>query len=74
MHSKLDILPMIKRFLVFVQTQFSTHIQIIRIDNAMDFFQQERTAILNSLDIIHQSSYPCTPQQMASWNVNIGTS
>lgn len=49
MHSKLDVLSMIKNFLALVQTQFSAHVQIIRTDNAMEFFQHECTAILNSL-------------------------
>ncbi|XP_075478726.1 uncharacterized protein LOC142519566 [Primulina tabacum] len=63
MHSKLDVLPLIKRFLIFIKTQFSADVKTIRTDNAMEFCQQECSAIFHSLGILHQRSCPYTPQQ-----------
>lgn len=63
MHSKLDILGMIRTFLYMVETQFSTKIKIIRTDNALDFFSSFCKTRFQSLGIVHQSSCPYTPQQ-----------
>lgn len=63
MHSKMDILRVLKNFLAMVQTQFNIHVKTIRTDNALDFFKLECTSLLSSLGILHQSSCPYTPQQ-----------
>lgn len=63
MHSKLDVLQMIKKFVALVHNQFSSSIEIVRTNNATDFFKSECTTFFNFLGITHQSSCPYTPQQ-----------
>lgn len=63
MHSKLDTLSMIKNFVILVETQFSTTIQIIRTDNEAEFFSNDCSVFLTSKGILHQSSCAYTPQQ-----------
>ncbi|XP_075492417.1 uncharacterized protein LOC142530464 [Primulina tabacum] len=63
LHSKLDVFPTFKAFLLLIQNQFSASVKFIRTDNGTEFFQAECTTLLNSLGIIHQSSCPYTPQQ-----------
>lgn len=62
MHSKLDVLQMIKKFVALVHNQFSSSIEIVRTDNATDFFKSECTTFFNFLGVTHQSSCPYTPQ------------
>lgn len=63
MHSKVDVLRLIKSFFAMVTTQFSKTIRAIRTDNATDFFNNECQSFLSSLGVIHYSSCPYTPQQ-----------
>lgn len=63
LHSKLDTLSMIKNFVILVETQFSTTIQIIRTDNEAEFFSNDCSVFLTSKGILHQSSCAYTPQQ-----------
>lgn len=46
-----------------IQTQFQTNIQVLRTDNARDFFNSVLGSYLQSNGIIHQSSCVDTPQQ-----------
>lgn len=63
MQHKSDTLRILKHFFAFVSTQFRTHIQSIRTDNASEFFNTECNEFFKSLGVIHQSSCPYTPQQ-----------
>ena len=52
-----------KRFHKFVLNMFQTSICIFRIDNDREYFSHNLTDYLLEHDILHQSSYPYTPQQ-----------
>lgn len=74
MHSKLDVLQMIKNFVALIKNQFFANIQIVRRDNASDFFKYKCTNFFDTLGIIHQSSCPYTPQQNGTVEKNIDIS
>lgn len=63
MHSKLDILRILKQFFAMVRNQFSKDVKVICTDDAYDFFKSECSSFFSSLGVIHQSSCPYTPQQ-----------
>lgn len=62
-HAKVTALQVIKAFVIFVENQFNTHIQIIRSDNGLEFTNIEANQFFQSKGIIHQKSCPYTPQQ-----------
>ena len=57
---KYENVKVLKNFVVFVQTQFETAIQIIRSDNGTNFFM---TNFFVNKGIVHQTSCVNTPQQ-----------
>ncbi|KAL4384195.1 hypothetical protein GQ457_15G010730 [Hibiscus cannabinus] len=60
---KSDTLETLKQFLVYVKTQFSACVKIIRSDNGTGFFLTEGQTFFTSNGIVHQSSCVHTPQQ-----------
>lgn len=53
----------IKDFMAYVQTQFATTIKVIRSDNRSEFLNKDLQARFVEKEVIHQTTYVCTPQQ-----------
>ena len=56
----LEIRDLVVQFCKMVNTQFSTYVKCIRIDNGKEF---DMSLFYKSTGIIHQTSCPYTPQQ-----------
>ena len=63
MKEKSETSHIFQNFHKMIQTQFQTNIQVLRTDNARDFFNSVLGSYLQSNGIIHQSSCVDTPQQ-----------
>lgn len=63
MHSKIDVIRLLKQFFALVVTQFSAQVKSIRTYNAADFFKADCRDFFSSHGVIHFSSCPYTPQQ-----------
>ena len=63
MKDKSEVSSIFKRFSHMIQTQFATKIQVLRTDNAKDYFNSILGEYLSNHGIVHQSSCPYTPQQ-----------
>lgn len=63
--SKHHVTFTVKHFYSYVQPQFKTSIQKIRSDNGKEFVNSTLSDFFNDKGIIHQTSYPYTPQQNA---------
>ena len=63
MKEKSETSHIFQNFHKMIQTQFQTYIQVLRTDNARDFFNSVLGSYLQSNGIIHQSSCVDTPQQ-----------
>ena len=63
MKDKFEVSSNFKNFNNMVQTQFATKIPVLRTDNAKDYFNSTLGEYLSNHSIIHQNSYPYTPQQ-----------
>lgn len=63
MKDKTHCCTILGNFLKMVNTQFRANTKIIRIDNGTKFLESRCTDLVTSLGIIHQRSYPYTPQQ-----------
>lgn len=53
----------IKQFLNYVYTQFGKIVKVIRSKNGTEFVNSMCSTMLSSLGIVHQTSFPYTPQQ-----------
>ncbi|KAL3512093.1 hypothetical protein ACH5RR_024810 [Cinchona calisaya] len=63
MNEKSEVGSIFKKFIVMVQTQFQTKIQILQTDNAKEHFEMSLGDYLENQGIVHQSSSVDTPQQ-----------
>ena len=55
LNDKTDVRDMFKNFHSMVQTQFQTHIQILRTDNGTEYFNSILGDYLKTNGIVHQS-------------------
>ena len=60
---KSDVILVLKNFIHYVETQFSSVIMCLRSDNAREIKEGEMKLFLLGKGIIHQASCPETPQQ-----------
>lgn len=63
MEEKLETKHIFQNFHALVQTQFKGNIQILKTDNAKDFFNLSLGSYLKSHGIVQQSSCVDVPQQ-----------
>lgn len=63
MKTKVDSFLILKHFLQFVSTQFSSTVKIIRTDNAMELCHGQILTLYHHYGILHQTSCSDTPQQ-----------
>ena len=63
MKEKSETSQIFKTFNTLIQTQFSTKIQVLKTDNAREYFNSILGSYLQSQGIIHQSSCVDTPKQ-----------
>ncbi|GAA0140999.1 hypothetical protein LIER_02242 [Lithospermum erythrorhizon] len=61
--SKSNAFPILKAFIIFVQTQFHTNVQTIRSDNELEFCSHYATQFYAEQGIVHHTSCQYTPQQ-----------
>ncbi|GMP54052.1 hypothetical protein CsSME_00019325 [Camellia sinensis var. sinensis] len=60
---KSEVFDKFVEFTAYVDNQFSTHLQIFRIDGGTEFVNSSMTQFFNSHGILHQISCPYTPPQ-----------
>ena len=60
---KSDVCQAVKNFVLMVQNQFQTNIQVFRSDNGKEYFNTILGDFFLKNGIVHQSSCPNTPQQ-----------
>ena len=63
MNDRSELLPIFMSFLNEIENQFGKTIKIFRSDNAKEYFSHHLSSFLSSKDILHQSTFPHTPQQ-----------
>ncbi|KAK2452382.1 putative mitochondrial protein [Trifolium repens] len=63
MKEKSELGNIFRKFNTMIQTQFQTKIQVLKTDNAKEYFESSLREYLDSHGIIHQSSCVNTPQQ-----------
>ena len=63
MKEKIEVRQIFERFHQMIQTQFQKKIQVLRTDNATDYFNSILGDYLVKEGIVHQSSCVNTPQQ-----------
>ena len=63
MKEKSEACQIFKNFNTMIQTQFQTKIQVLKSDNAKEYFTSTLTDYLLSQGIVHLSSCVDTPQQ-----------
>jgi len=63
MQSKAQVLSHLKNFIVLIKNQFNKSAQLVRTDNAREFFNHECSSLFISNGILHESSCVYTPQQ-----------
>ncbi|PKA63396.1 Retrovirus-related Pol polyprotein from transposon TNT 1-94 [Apostasia shenzhenica] len=63
MKEKSETSYIFRMFYNMIKNQFNTSIQILKTDNARDFFNSNLSPYLQSLGVVHQSSCVDTPQQ-----------
>lgn len=63
MFAKSDTLTKFINFQKFIATQFNSHIKILRSDGGGEYTSHAFQTHLSNHDIIHQQSYPYTPEQ-----------
>jgi len=63
MKEKYEVSQIFQNFHSMIQTQFHTKIQILKIDNAKEYFNSGLNTYCLNQDIIHKSSCIDTPQQ-----------
>lgn len=60
---KSDVSHAIKQFCMMIQTQFATNIKVLHSDNGGEYVNHDLAEFFLSQGMIHQTSYPYTPQQ-----------
>ena len=60
---KHEVHSVFKHFKALVETQYSTKINVLRTDNGIEYTNIAFQAFCSSNGILHQTSYPHTPQQ-----------
>jgi hypothetical protein len=60
---KNEVLSIFQSFHTMVQTQFSTKVQVLRLDNGDEYANQQFRAYFQLYGLIHETSCPQTPQQ-----------
>ena len=60
---KNEVLYVFKHFKSMVETQFSSKLKILRTDNGSKYINNEFKSFCSTSGILHQSSYPHTPEQ-----------
>lgn len=63
LHVKSEVFSTFLSFKAYVETQFATPLQILRIDNGTKFVTKQMDAYLTQHGVIHQLSCPYTPEQ-----------
>lgn len=63
MKEKSEVGPIFRKFNTMIQTQFQTKIQVLKSDNAREYFEASLGDYFENQGIIHQSSCVDTPQQ-----------
>lgn len=63
MKEKVEVGQTFKNFNTMIQTQFQTKKQVLKTDNAKEYFEYVLGDYLLSQGIVHQSSCVNTPQQ-----------
>ena len=63
MRLKTDVVSLLKKFVVEIETQFAKNIKRIRSNNGIEFFNSNCHDLFKLHGIIHESSYPYTLQQ-----------
>ncbi|XP_019240598.1 PREDICTED: uncharacterized protein LOC109234812 [Nicotiana attenuata] len=63
MNTKDESVVVLRHFISLLRNKFSTTPKTLRTDNGGELFHKQLTALLQSEGIVHQSSYPYTPQQ-----------
>lgn len=61
--SKVEVIVIIRQFFIMVKNVHSCIVKFLRTYNGCAFFNSQMTELLQSLGIVHQSSYISTPQQ-----------
>lgn len=63
MRLKSDVILLLTNFITIVYTQFDSKIKVMRSDNSSEFLNKNCSDLFKSHGIIHQCSFPYTPQQ-----------
>ena len=63
LRNKSDVFPIFQTFHAMIQTQFQTHIKVLRSDNGGEYVNHLFHQYLATHGIIHQTTCPQTPQQ-----------
>ena len=63
MKEKSEVGPIFRKFNTMIQTQFQTKIQVLKSDNAREYYEASLGDYFENQGIIHQSSCVDTPQQ-----------
>ncbi|XP_070009661.1 uncharacterized protein [Nicotiana sylvestris] len=61
--SKAEVIVAIRQFFTMIKNVYSCTVKFLRTDNGCEFFNSQMIELLQSLGIVHQSSYVYTPQQ-----------
>lgn len=62
-NSKAEVILALGNFFAMIGIVFSSTIKVLRPDNGCEFFNSKVVKLLQSSDILHQSSFTYTPQQ-----------
>ena len=63
MKNRAELFSIFQKFFVEIQTQFNVSIQVLRSNNAREYFSTPFTSFMSQHGILHQSSCIHTPQQ-----------
>ncbi|RVW21067.1 Retrovirus-related Pol polyprotein from transposon TNT 1-94 [Vitis vinifera] len=63
MKNRAELFSIFQKFYAEIQTQFNVSIQVLRSDNAREYFSTPFTSFMFQYGILHQSSCAHTPQQ-----------
>ena len=63
MKTRAELFSIFQKFHAEVQTRFNTSICILRNDNTKEYLSRSFSSFMSSYEILHRSSYACTPQQ-----------
>ena len=63
MKSKNEVSSLFQQFHKIIATQYQSNIQVLRTDNGGEFVNQDLKQYLNLHGILHQTTFPHSPQQ-----------